>query len=64
MSVLVSNPPVPEEAFERYAGQWVAVRAGREIVAAAETLEELRENPAIVETDAFFHVPESGSLFF
>lgn len=43
---------------------WVAVREGVEIVAAADSLDELRENPAIVDTDAFFHDPEAGALFF
>ncbi|HSS53207.1 MAG TPA: hypothetical protein VLK79_01030 [Gaiellales bacterium] len=62
--VVVSRTPVPEEAFNEYAGMWIAVREGIEIVAAADSLDELRENPAIVDTDAFFHVPEAGALFF
>jgi hypothetical protein len=64
VSIVISGPPVPEEAFEKYAGKWIAVRGGQEIVAAADDLDTLRENTAIVDTDAFFHVPEVGALFF
>jgi hypothetical protein len=59
----VEQPALSLEALGQYAGQWVALRDGQ-VVAAAETLEELRENPGVRRDDAVFVVPEPTSYFY
>jgi hypothetical protein len=59
----VSKPPVPQEAFERFPGRWVALRDG-EIVADAETLDELQRDERVESTDALFRVPEASTHFY
>jgi hypothetical protein len=59
----ISGPPVPSDAFDRFPGQWVAVRDG-EIIADASTLEELEADSRVTEADACFRVPEEGAKFF
>lgn len=54
---------ISTEAFEQYAGRWVAVRDG-DVIAAADSLEELRANPDVSREDAVFVVPERSSSFF
>lgn len=46
-----------------YAGKWVALR-GNEVIAAADTLEELRAMPDVQREDAVWVVPESSSHFY
>ena len=58
----VARSPLPK-SVEKYAGKWVAIRDGR-IVASAETLDELYENPRVKDTDAVYPVPERGAYFF
>jgi hypothetical protein len=60
---LTEQQGIPTEVFEQYAGKWVAVRDGS-VVAAAESLEELRENPEVTRADAVFVVPDRSSSFF
>jgi Family of unknown function (DUF5678) len=62
MATVVSPPPVPEDAFERFPGRWVAVRDGH-IVADAATLEGLEADPKVSIADTFFRVPEPNSKF-
>ena len=56
-----SLPAFPKGA-ERYAGKWVAIR-GDEIVAGADSLEELRANELVFRNDAVWVVPEPGIHF-
>jgi hypothetical protein len=56
-----SLPVFPKDA-ERYAGKWVAIR-GDEIVASADSLEELRANEKVSRSDAVWVVPEPGIHF-
>lgn len=62
-STLTEQQGIQTEAFEQYAGKWVAVRDG-DVVAAADSLEELRANPDVRREDAVFVVPERSSSFF
>ena len=57
-----SLPALPKDA-ERYAGKWVAIR-GDEVVASADSLEELCANENVLRSDALWVVPEAGTHFF
>ena len=57
-----SLPAFPKGA-ERYAGKWVAIRDD-EVVASADSLEELRANELVSRDDAVWVVPEPGTHFF
>lgn len=59
----LSKPPVPQEAFDDYAGKWIALREG-EIVADADTEGELRQDDRVMPTDALFRVPEAATHFY
>lgn len=59
----VSKPPVPQEAFEHFPGRWIALRDG-EIVADAETEEELRKDGRVEFGDVLFEVPEADAHFY
>lgn len=50
-------------SLEEYAGKWVAVRDD-EIIASADTLEQLRDDPEVRRDDAVFVVPERGAYFY
>jgi Family of unknown function (DUF5678) len=50
------------KGFEQYAGKWVAIR-GDQIVAGADSLEELRANDQVSRDDALWIVPEPGTYF-
>jgi Family of unknown function (DUF5678) len=56
-----SAPAFPKGA-ERYAGKWVAIR-GDEVVAGADSLEELLANELVSPDDALWIVPEAGTYF-
>jgi Family of unknown function (DUF5678) len=57
-----SLPALPKDA-ERYGGKWVAIR-GDEVVASADSLEELRANEHVSRNDYVWVVPEPGTHFF
>jgi hypothetical protein len=57
-----SLPALPE-GVEKYAGKWIAIR-GDEVVASADSLEELRANEQVSRKDALWVVPEPGTHFF
>jgi hypothetical protein len=57
-----SRPAVPEDV-EQYAGKWIAIR-GDEVVASADSLEELDANEQVSRNDALWVVPEAGTHFF
>jgi hypothetical protein len=56
-----SAPALPE-GVEQYAGKWIAIR-GDEVVASADSLEELRANDQVSRSDALWVVPEPGIHF-
>jgi Family of unknown function (DUF5678) len=51
------------KGVEQYAGKWIAIR-GDEIVAGADSLEELRANDQVSRDDDVWVVPEPGIHFF
>lgn len=59
----MAQPPLSEEAAEKFAGKWVAVRNGT-VIAAADSFEQLQADESVTETDATYHVPSSSSLFY
>ena len=59
----VSKSPVPQEAFERFPGRWIALRDG-EIVVDAATEAELRKDRRVESSDALFEVPEAATHFY
>lgn len=59
----VSKSPVPQEAFERFPGRWIALRDGG-IVADAATDNELRQDERVESTDALFRVPDASTHFY
>jgi hypothetical protein len=63
MAATVSKPPVPQEAFERFPGRWIALRDGK-IVADAATEERLRRDKRVKSKDALFRVPETSTHFY
>jgi hypothetical protein len=60
---VVEQAPFRSGALDKYAGKWVAIRHG-EVVAAADSLEELRADPEVRRTDAVYVVPEPSSYFY
>jgi hypothetical protein len=60
---VAARPPVPDEAFEKYQNQWVAIRNGK-VVAAADDFDQLVAHPAIEREDALYHVPSSATYYY
>jgi hypothetical protein len=60
---IIEQPAFPPEAVSEYAGKWVALR-GHEVIAAADTLEELRAMPDVQREDMVWVVPEPSSHFY
>ena len=56
-----SGPALPQDV-EQYAGKWIAIR-GDQVVASADSLEELRANEQVSRDDAVWVVPEPGTYF-
>lgn len=63
MSTTLSQPPIAEEALRKYAGMWVALRAG-EVVAAARDFDVLTSDPKVERMDAIYLVPPASALFY
>lgn len=59
----ISRSPVPQEAFESFAGRWIALREG-EIIADADTREELRRDERVDSKDTLFRVPDPSTHFY
>lgn len=59
----VAQPPVPPEAFSEHPGKWVAIR-DRQILAAADSVEELERDDEVEATDTLFLVPEPSTHFY
>ena len=62
VSSTTEQGPVLPAGVEKYAGKWIAIR-GDEIVASADSLEELRANELVFRNDAVWVVPEPGIHF-
>lgn len=60
---VVSTSPLSAEEYEKYGGQWIAVRDG-DVIAHADSFEALAENEEVRSTDVLFRVPEAGAYFF
>ena len=60
---LFSAPPVPEEAFEKYAGQYVSLCAG-EVVAHVDTLDELMNEQGYYSSYVLFRVPDHRMQYY
>lgn len=63
MSATIEQHALPAEIFDEYAGKWIALRDDH-VVASADSLDELRENPNVKQNDAVYVVPEAQSVFF
>lgn len=62
MSSTTEQGPLLPKGVEHYAGKWIAIR-GDEIVASADSLEELRANEQVSRDDAIWVAPEPGTYF-
>ena len=62
MSSTTEQGPLLPKGVEQYAGKWIAIR-GDEVVASADSLEELRANDQVSRSDALWVVPEPGIHF-
>ena len=62
MSSTTEQPPVLPDGVEHYAGRWIAIR-GDEVVASADSLEELCANEHVSHDDTLYVVPEPGIHF-
>jgi len=62
-TVEISQSPISAELAREYAGRWVALRRGQ-VVAAADSYEELRADERVTREDALYLVPEPESYFF
>jgi hypothetical protein len=60
---VVERSPLTAAILEEHAAKWIAVRDG-DVVAEAETLEDLRANQDVRREDAVYLVPERASYFF
>jgi hypothetical protein len=63
MTRVLAQPPLPKAAAEEFADKWIAVRAG-EVIASADTYDELLVSADITEDDATYHVPPASALFY
>jgi hypothetical protein len=59
MAVLESAPLLPEGVAEQYRGKWIAIR-DREVVAVADSLEELYAHDGVDVGDVIYRVPKSA----
>jgi hypothetical protein len=62
MTVIHQGPEVLED-LTKYAGSWVAIRAGKVIASALDSV-ELRNNPDVTEDDFLLPVPDAGASAF
>jgi len=62
MAVVHQGPEVLED-LTKYAGSWVAIRNGRVIADALDSV-ELRNNPEVKEDDFLMPVPDAGASAF
>jgi hypothetical protein len=62
VSSTTEQGPLLPKGVERYAGKWIAIR-GDEIVASADSLEELYANEQVSRNDVVWVAPEPGTYF-
>jgi len=62
MAVVHQGPEVQED-LTKYAGSWVAIRNGKVIADALDSV-ELRNNPKVKEDDFLMPVPDAGASAF
>jgi hypothetical protein len=62
MAVIHQGPEVLED-LTKYAGSWVAIRGGRVIASALDSV-ELRNKPDVTEDDFLLPVPDAGASAF
>lgn len=62
MAAVHQGPEVLED-LTRYAGSWVAIRGGKVIADALDSV-ELRNRPEVNEDDFLMPVPDAGSAAF
>lgn len=67
MAVLIRKseapPPLPADALDEYAGQWIAVRGGI-VIASADDFDELVARDEVESNDLLYHVPPASTLFY
>lgn len=63
MSTILAQAPLPEGALKEFADKWIAVRDG-EVIASADTYDELLADEKVMEDDATYHVPPASALFY
>jgi hypothetical protein len=59
----IAQSPLPRGAAATYPNRWVAVRHG-EIIADADTLEELTADDRVQSDDTLYHVSPPGTYFY
>jgi Family of unknown function (DUF5678) len=59
----VAPSPLPEGAAEQYAGKWIAIR-DEEVIADADTLEDLTADERVTDKDVLYRVPDQGVYFY
>lgn len=62
MSSTTEQGPLLPKGVDQYAGKWIAIR-GDEVVASADSLEELYANEEVSRDDAVWVAPEPGTYF-
>jgi hypothetical protein len=62
MAAIQQGPEVLED-LSKYAGSWVAIRDGKVIADALDSV-ELRNKPGVKEDDFLMPVPDAGSSAF
>lgn len=62
MAAVHQGPEVLED-LTKYAGSWVAIRDGKVIASALDSV-ELRNKPEVTETDLLMPVPDAGASTF
>jgi hypothetical protein len=62
MAAIHQGPEVLED-LTRYAGSWVAIRDGKVVADALDSV-ELRNNPEVKEDDFLMPVPDAGAAAF
>jgi hypothetical protein len=59
----VIQEPQVQEDLTPYSGSWVAIRDGKVVASALDSV-ELRDNPDVREDDFFMPVPDAASSIF
>jgi hypothetical protein len=62
MAAVEQGPEVLED-LTKYAGSWVAIRNGKVVASALDSV-ELRDKPEVSEDDFLMPVPDAGSATF